>query len=199
MLTLRSGHNSQMTVHTGVETEIKIRVGDVEEIEGRLRTKGFEESSPRSFEANTMWDTPERMLRASGEIVRVRDTHGKHILTYKGKAQTSKYKTREELEAQMTDTHVLARVFDRLGLKPMFRYEKYRTEYRRHDGDGVVTVDETPIGNFIELEGSPEWIDYTASELGFSDADYSTKSYGALYIEFCERQGIEPQHMVFPR
>jgi hypothetical protein len=47
--------------------------------------------------------------------------------------------------------------------------------------------------------GSPEWIDYTASELGFSEADYSTKSYGALYIEFCERQGIEPQHMVFPR
>jgi len=184
----------------GVETEVKIRVGDVEEIESRLRSIGFEEVNSRSFEANTVWDTPERMLRASGEIVRVRDTRGTHVLTYKGKAQTSKYKSREELECEMSDTQAAARIFERLGLQPMFRYEKYRTEFQRASGDGgIVTVDETPIGNFIELEGTPAWIDATAVELGFSQSEYSTRSYGVLYLDFCAANGIEPRHMVFPR
>jgi adenylate cyclase, class 2 len=192
-------HNRQMTTNAGVETEIKIRVGEVEEIEARLRVRGFEEVVGRSFECNTVWDTPERMLKASGEIVRLRDTHGTHVLTYKGKAETSKYKSREELEAELTGTQAVTRIFERLGLRPMFRYEKYRTEFRRDNGAGVVTVDETPIGNFIELEGPPEWIDATAEELGFSDADFSTKSYGALYIEHCVERGLTPSHMVFAR
>lgn len=194
-----SMHNSQMTTNVGVETEIKIRVGEVEEIEGRLRVRGFEEAVSRSFERNTVWDTPERMLRGSGEIVRLRETHGTHVLTYKGKAETTKYKSREELEDGLTGTHALTRIFERLGLKPMFRYEKFRTEFRRSDGSGVVTVDETPIGNFIELEGPPEWIDATADELGFSESDFSTKSYGALYLEYCSERGVTPSHMVFER
>lgn len=195
-------HNSQMTTNaasTSVETEIKIRVGDVEEIEARLRVRGFEEAVGRSLERNTVWDTPERMLKGSGEIVRLRETHGTHVLTYKGKAETQKYKIREELEDELTGTYAVTRIFERLGLKPMFRYEKFRTEYRRNGGAGVVTVDETPIGNFIELEGPPEWIDATADELGFSESDFSTKSYGALYIEHCNERGVTPSHMVFER
>jgi adenylate cyclase class 2 len=88
-------------------------------------------------------------------------------------------------------------VFARLGLEPMFRYEKYRTEFQRQDEDGVVTVDETPIGNFIELEGEPDWIDTVAGELGFNERDYSTTSYGRLYLEHCERAGVPAGHMVF--
>ena len=192
-----------MTTNVGVETEIKIRVGDVEEIESRLRVRGFEESVSRSFENNTVWDTPERMLKSTGEIVRLRETHGIHVLTYKGKAETSKYKSREELESELTSTQAIERILSRLGLQPMFRYEKYRTEYRRPHatgpGDGVVTVDETPIGNFIELEGPPEWIDATAGELGFQESDFSTRSYGALYLEHCDAHGVQPSHMVFAR
>lgn len=184
---------------TSVETEIKIRVGDVEEIEARLRVCGFEESVGRSLERNTIWDTPERQLKGSGEIVRLREAHGTHVLTYKGKAETSKYKSREELEDELTSTHAVKRILERLGLRPMFRYEKFRTEYRRVGGEGVVTVDETPIGNFIELEGPPEWIDATAAELGFPETEFSTKSYGALYLEFCTEQGLTPTHMVFER
>ena len=188
-----------MTTNVGVETEIKIRVWDVEEIESRLRVRGFEASTARSFERNTVWDTPERMLKGSGEIVRLRDTRGKHILTYKGKAQTSKYKSREEVESEFGDAQVLERIFTRLGLQPRFRYEKYRTEYRRGSEPGVVTVDETPIGNYIELEGPPEWIDATGAELGFDESEFSTKSYGALYLESCVERGIVPSNMVFER
>lgn len=195
-------HNRQMTTNTAalsVETEIKIRVGNVEDIEARLRVCGFEQAVARCLERNTVWDTPERMLKSSGEIVRLREAHGTNVLTYKGKAETAKYKSREELEDELTGTHAITRIFERLGLKPMFRYEKFRTEYRRAGGEGVVTVDETPIGNFIELEGPPEWIDGTAAELGFQETEFSTKSYGALYLEFCVEHGMTPSHMVFER
>ena len=60
-----------------------------------------------------------------------------------------------------------------------------------------MTVDETPIGSFLEIEGPPEWIDSTASRLGFSADDYILESYGRLYLAACERQGVQPTNMVF--
>ena len=63
---------------------------------------------------------------------------------------------------------------------------------------GVVTVDETPIGNFLELEGPAEWIDAKAAALGFTPSDYILESYGRLYLADCERRGVEPSNMVFP-
>jgi adenylate cyclase class 2 len=58
-------------------------------------------------------------------------------------------------------------------------------------------LDQTPIGDFLELEGSPAWIDRTACALGYSPDDYITASYGALYLARCQARGVEPGHMVF--
>ena len=58
---------------------------------------------------------------------------------------------------------------------------------------------DTPIGYYLELEGSRRWIDKTAARLGFSHDDYITKSYGLLYREHCETRGIKPTHMLFKR
>jgi adenylate cyclase, class 2 len=91
----------------------------------------------------------------------------------------------------------LAKILEQLGYRPSFRYEKYRTEFRRDDEAGVVTLDETPIGNFLELEGGGEWIDQTAQKLGFLPKDYVLESYGRLYLAECERRGVQPSHMVF--
>jgi adenylate cyclase class 2 len=89
-------------------------------------------------------------------------------------------------------------IFEHLGYQPTFRYEKYRTEYQHPDrSEGVVTLDETPIGNFLELEGPGKWIDGTAKLLGFAGPDYILESYGRLYIADCERRGVAPHDMVF--
>lgn len=90
-------------------------------------------------------------------------------------------------------------ILRRLGLNPAFRYEKYRTEYSRRGSSGTITVDETPIGDYIELEGAPKWIDATARKLGYSPSDYITSSYGALYLEHCHERGVQPSNMVFKR
>jgi adenylate cyclase class 2 len=81
----------------------------------------------------------------------------------------------------------------------MFRYEKYRAEYRRQGSSGVATVDETPIGTYLELEGNARWIDRTAKQLGFTQEQYITASYGSLYLEWCQARGVKPGNMVFEK
>jgi adenylate cyclase, class 2 len=88
-------------------------------------------------------------------------------------------------------------ILARLGHHPVFRYEKFREEYERPGQHGTITLDETPIGSFLELEGAPKWIDRTARQLGFSRADYITRSYGNLYLAYCREHGIIPSDMTF--
>jgi len=63
---------------------------------------------------------------------------------------------------------------------------------------GVATLDDTPIGVFLELEGAPGWIDRTARLLGFAEQDYITASYRSLYVDDCAARGIPPADMIFP-
>ena len=62
----------------------------------------------------------------------------------------------------LPDAFKVEQIFNELGYHPIFRYEKFRTEYAKAPGAGKVLVDETPIGNYLEIEGSPRWIDSTA-------------------------------------
>ena len=63
----------------------------------------------------------------------------------------------------------------------------------------LIELDETPVGVFVELEGSGEAIDRAAKELGFSTADYVLKDYLTLYAEDCRKRGEQPRDMLFPR
>jgi len=103
------------------------------------------------------------------------------------------------LEIEISDSGTALAILKNLGFHRVFRYQKYRTEYSQPGAHGVVTLDETPIGCYLEVEGSPQWIDRTARKLGFSENDYITVSYGELYFEFCASQGIQPADMVFTR
>ena len=180
-----------------IEVEVKIAIADLPAVVARLTELGFLPIGERKFESNTIWDTPEQGLRASGEIVRLREYGALRLLTYKGPAQSGKHKRREELESELTSLDACERIFSRLGLTPTFRYEKYRTEYQSTATPGMVTLDETPIGNFIELEGEPSWIDKTAHALGFPESSYVTSSYATLYVDYCRGRSTEPRHMTF--
>jgi len=129
-------------------------------------------------------------------LLRLRRYGRRLVLTYKGPPQAARHKVREELEVLVSDLDAAALILSRLGLVASFRYEKYRTEFRG-PGGGAVLLDETPIGDFLELEGAPSWIDRTAARLGFGEADYITSSYGTLYVESCRGRGIVPGDMVF--
>jgi adenylate cyclase class 2 len=136
-------------------------------------------------------------LRRTGRLLRVREAGPLGILTYKGAEAIGKYKDREEMEVEVSDARRLSEILARLDFVPTFRYEKYRTEYRRPGEAGVATLDETPIGVYLELEGAPAWIDRNARRLGFAESDYSTASYGGLYADYCRKHGLPVTNMTW--
>jgi adenylate cyclase class 2 len=182
-----------------VETEIKFRVNDLAGLAARLQGGGFHLDTPRSFESNVLYDTPDRRLRSRTEILRIRNYNGRCVLTHKrlpdDRPGEDRHKHRIETETEVSDGNALAEVFRSLGLTPAFRYEKWRTEWS--DGEGHCVVDETPIGNFAELEGTPEWIDGTAARLGIGDHEKMTQSYGRLFEQWREEHHSSAEHLTF--
>jgi adenylate cyclase, class 2 len=211
----------------GQETEIKLRIADAEALRRalkKMKVKHAARGTGRVHEYNVLFDTPEGMLAKREQLLRIRTETpdkqrrgGKHkerpevTLTFKEPAtgnpsgnHSEKHKVREELETQVTDADALAKIFDGLGMRTFFRYEKYRTTFRLAEpqrwAKGLkIELDETPIGTFVELEGPAEAIDHAARELGFSKRDYITENYLVLYREECRKQGKEPGDMVFAK
>jgi adenylate cyclase class 2 len=183
--------------HGSREVEIKLAIADAASARRMLRAAGFRVSRRRVFERNTVYDTPARSLRARSSLLRLREAGGAFVLTYKGPPEAGPHKSREELELELPEAGVMAAILERLGLEQVWRYEKYRTEFRQARGAGLATLDETPLGIYVELEGAPGWIDRTARRLGFAEHDYITASYGTIYLERCARERREPGDMVF--
>jgi adenylate cyclase class 2 len=162
-----------------------------------VRESGFVASQPRVFESNTVFDTPELSLRTSSRLLRIREAGGVATLTFKGEPVAGKHKSREELEVKIDHAAAMTRIVERLGYRPVFRYEKYRTEFHQPRRAGVAMLDETPVGVFLELEGTPHWIDLTARCLGFQESDYITASYARIYVDWCAAHRRTPGDMTF--
>ena len=179
------------------EVEVKIPLSDRKALESRLKEAGFRVSAPRQWESNDIYDTPDHLLRNKEMLLRLRQSGDKPIITWKGAGSPGPHKSRPELETTLGSLETFGRILEQLGYTRTFRYEKYRTEYADKQQRGVVTVDETPIGDFLEIEGPADWIDATAGQLGFSRKEYILESYGALYREHRKKHGLEPGDMVF--
>lgn len=177
------------------EVEIKFRIDDLRSLQRKLRALGFRLQTPRTFESNTLYDFPGAVLRSRGELLRLRRYGDVWTLTHKGPRQASRHKSRVETETAVQSGEKLAEILQSLGLNPGFRYEKYRSEWS--DGSGHVVLDETPIGNFGEIEGQPRWIDRTAKALGITPTDYITASYVELFFQWKRRYRSSAQAMTF--
>uniref|UniRef100_Q029T7 Adenylate cyclase n=1 Tax=Solibacter usitatus (strain Ellin6076) TaxID=234267 RepID=Q029T7_SOLUE len=179
------------------EVEVKLAVRDARSARRRLLDAGFKVLARRTFETNLVFDTAGMTLRRSSRLIRLRQAGKAITLTYKGEPLPGKHKSREELEVEVADLDAMSAILSRLGYLQSFRYDKYRTEFHQPGHSGHVMLDETPVGVFIELEGSPSWIDRTARTLGFHEDAYITASYGRLYLEWCAAHGLKPADMVF--
>jgi adenylate cyclase class 2 len=182
-----------------IEHEIKFRIDDLAALESKLCAAGFHVETPRTFESNVLYDTPDRSMRTRTEILRIRQYGNRWTVTHKRLPDAGpgedKHKHRIETETEISDGEVLAQIFLSLGLVAAFRYEKWRCEWS--DGEGHCVVDETPIGNFAELEGTPEWIDRSAAKLGVDSAQYLTLSYGRLFDMWREQNHSDATDLTF--
>jgi adenylate cyclase class 2 len=186
-----------------VETEIKLRCPHgAHEAQRRIERQGYAPQGPRTLESDQLFDRPDGELRRADKILRVRRSHSQDgaeraTLTYKGPAARERYKSREEVELDVSGAEDLVLLIGRLGFAGDFRYEKYRTKFGAPGESGTITLDETPIGVFLELEGPADWIDRTAAQLGFSPAEYLTASYAALYGQYRQVSPGAPADMTF--
>ncbi len=187
------------------ETEVKLEVRDAKNLRRRLTEQGFRIIMARHFESNILFDYPDLRLRKMRSLVRLRYMGDQALLTFKGTPlQSRDYKIRPEFESFVDDGHSVHEVLLHLGLKETFSYEKFRTIYaprgkRDALGGPHLVYDETPVGNYIELEGAQRWIDEVARQLGYSRKDYIKESYAALYRQKCEQEGKTPGNMLFPK
>jgi adenylate cyclase, class 2 len=177
------------------EIEIKFRVADLHALARRLRAAGFRLLTRRTHEINTLYDLPGEVLRGRKELLRIRKYGSTWTLTHKAKGKVGRHSNRVELETGVDDGKKMDLILRALGYSPSFRYEKFRAEWT--DGKGQVVVDETPIGNFCEIEGAPRWIDATAKKLGVSTGDYITKNYAGLFLEWKARTKSRAPEMTF--
>src|SRR5215472_4244244 len=147
---------------------------------------------------NTLYDRPGEPLRRRGALLRVRKYGPRWTVTYKDKSvvKPGRHKSRREIETPVENGESLAAIFQAVGFKPGFAYEKFRSEWS--DGAGHVVIDETPIGDFGEIEGPPQWIDAVAGKLGIAKAQYITASYGELFLEWKKQTGNKVGQMLFP-
>ena len=182
-----------------VETEVKFRVTDGPVLERKLAALGFRQITPRTFEKNVLFDTPDRALRAEQSILRIRKYGERWVVTHKSIPQDNdpagRHKRRIETETEVEDGEAMSVIFGQLGYKAAFTYEKWRTEYA--DATGHCVVDETPIGLFAELEGPAEWIDATSQRLGLDPAELFTLSYGRLFDEWRASTGSPANDLTF--
>lgn len=186
-----------------VETEVKIQLSNLDEFKTGLLLLNPRTLSLRHFEDNFVLDYPEGSLRSRACLLRVRKTKDRESVTFKGPPQRSAiFKSREELESAVESADVMLRIFEQIGMRVWFRYQKYREEYSvpvncGPAGDLKVALDATPIGNYAELEGSEEGIREVAARLGFDESQFLRDSYYALFARHCRLRGEAPEQMVF--
>jgi adenylate cyclase, class 2 len=198
-------------IRTKPEIEIKLHVTSLPEI---LRRMGRIGAVPRGrvFEENTLFDTRDSSFWRHGRLLRLRkhapapgnNSRGglrKTILTAKAPPARSDsrkkmpYKERLESELAVTRPARWPQVLRELGFRAGFSYEKYRTSFRLR---GLhLDLDETPVGIFLELEGTLAAIRQAARKLGFAARDYILATYWDLYAADCLRLKRIPRNMVF--
>lgn len=182
-----------------VEIEVKFCIRDLRALTQRLVELGFREQTPRTFERNLLFDTPDHSLRSVRSILRIRKYGERWVLTHKCLPEdhdpSERHKHRIESETGIEDGEVLATVFRRLGFIQTFVYEKWRTEFA--DDTGHCVLDETPIGLFAELEGPEEWIDRVSQALGLQPEELLTLSYGRLFESWREETGSNATDLTF--
>jgi adenylate cyclase, class 2 len=177
------------------EVEIKFRIDNARELARRLRQNSFHLVTGRTHEMNTLYDFPDRRLRSSGQLLRLRKYGSEWLLTHKAKGKTGRHKTRVETQTRLDNGQKMENILRSVGFVPAFRYEKFRSEWS--DGKGHVVVDQTPIGDFGEIEGQPRWIDAVAKKLGIRRDGYITQTYADLFFQWKQRTRSSANEMTF--
>ena len=177
------------------EIEVKFVLKNRAALTEKLRTAGAQLLYPETFEDNIILDRRGE-LRTKGALLRVRK-FGKYVLaTYKGPVSIDGgVRSREEVQTGLESFERAITLFDSLGFKPTFRYQKFREVWKL--GKVEIVLDRTPIGDYFEIEGPLDIIRNVATELGMNMDEAIRLSYSELYRQQRRTRADLPENMVF--
>ncbi len=170
------------------EIEVKFLLRDYAALIQKIDDLHLPCSQERIHEFNLRYDLADGSLVAQKQVLRLRkDSHAR--LTFKGPGVMSEdVLLRKEIEVEVSDFETTRRLLESLGYQVVMMYEKYRANYLLDSL--VISVDETPLGLFVELEGeSPAQVRQAAQTLGFDWDARINLSYSALLNLFNQNTG----------
>ncbi len=181
----------------GKEIEQKFLVRDLGKVKNRLLELGAEETHPRHFERNLLFDDSSGSVKNRGGILRLRQSGDKAILTVKlpPESPSDEAKVRQELQVEVSDFEEAKRLLKALGFEPWGGYEKYREEFRL--GGAIVALDEMPFGDFVEIEGDLDEIKAMARSLGLNLEKRVLSGYPSLVASAKEILGLDLSFLRF--
>lgn len=163
-----------------IEYEVKLP-GDRGVLLAALARIGAQPWGPRTLEDDLVLDTPQGSIQSDGGVLRLRRRGDRFLLTLKGASDRhGEVKAMTEVQTEVADGAAVRALLARLGFVAATRYQKYRTRYSCPIAGCealAVTLDETPLGCYLEVEGEPQQIHLCAAALGFDRADYELRSY----------------------
>jgi adenylate cyclase class 2 len=170
------------------EIEVKFLLKDHAALLQKIADLNLPCSQERVHETNLRFDRADGSLVAQRQVLRLRmDTQAR--LTFKGPGIAQEgVLLRKEIEVVVSDFEATQRLLEALGYQVVMMYEKYRANYLLDSL--VISVDETPLGLFVELEGeSPAQVRQAAQTLGFDWDARVNLSYSALLDLFNRKTG----------
>ena len=178
------------------EIEVKFYIQDFQAFRERVKLSGAALTRPRTLEHNLRLDTQDRSLQKGGCLLRLRQDDGVWI-TYKANAQVDGgLIKRTEIEFGADNFEVAKRLFEALGYQVVVKYEKFRAVYKM--GDVVVTLDELPFGNFVEVEGpNKSMIEAVADMLGLNWSCGISTNYLGLFEIVKANRGFKFNDLTF--
>ena len=172
-----------------LEIEAKVRVDALAPVRDALLAAGARRVG-KVRETNTYLavidlDAALRVRREVDEDGRVRSR-----VTYKGPRRAGAYKTREEIEYDVSDAAAAIDAFARVGHAATLVFEKDRETFTL--GDCEVVLDDLPrLGTFVEVEGPTEAaVRDVLARIGLGDAPTLDEGYAAMLAR--PSNGAEP-------
>jgi adenylate cyclase class 2 len=179
----------------GRETEAKFYVRRLADMARNMVSSGAHLVQARTHELNLRFDTPDGEFQREGRVLRLRQDEAAH-LTYKdGSESVEGAVSRREIEFSVSDFDSAREFVEALGYKVVFMYEKNRTTYELDNAH--IMLDETPIGDFVEIEGELGRLRPIAKKLGLDWEAAVPASYHALFERIRLKRGLKSGDLSF--
>ncbi len=166
------------------EIEIKFKIEDNNDIRKRLLSLGGVPQKP--YKQTTYGFFSDNSIE-KGIFPRIRDEHGKIILTVKVRpSKKTNYFERKEYSMEILNADDGVEIMKAIGYSQVRIFKKIREEWKFKEVE--VVFDKLYFGAYIEIEGPKDEIEKMIKKLGFEKKERITKAYLGLEDDYLKKK-----------